>query len=125
MTTIQANIPYPPSVNRYWRSLVVGGRARVVISRAGREFRERVQMHMIAARAVPMDGPVQVTMLVYRPARRGDLDNTAKAILDALQGHAYHDDSQIVMLHMERFDDKEDPRVEIRVTSVDAQASGR
>lgn len=72
-----------------------------------------------------MDGPVQVTMLVYRPARRGDLDNTAKAILDALQGHAYHDDSQIVMLHMERFDDKEDPRVEIRVTSVDAQASGR
>ena len=31
-----------------------------------------------------------------RPTKRPDLDNIAKAVLDALNGLAYQDDSQIV-----------------------------
>jgi len=31
-----------------------------------------------------------------------DLDNLAKAILDALKGHAFHDDAQVARLLVER-----------------------
>ena len=31
-----------------------------------------------------------------------DLDNLAKAILDAIKGYAYHDDAQVGRLHVER-----------------------
>lgn len=36
------------------------------------------------------------------PVRRPDLDNTAKLILDSLNGLAYRDDAQIVELHVRR-----------------------
>lgn len=50
---------------------------------------------------------------VYRPQRRGDLDNTMKAILDSLSGLLYVDDKQVIEIHAKRFDDKKNPRVEI------------
>ena len=32
-----------------------------------------------------------------------DLDNLAKAVLDAVKGYAYHDDAQVARLLVERF----------------------
>lgn len=37
-----------------------------------------------------------------RPTKRPDLDNIAKIILDALNGTAYHDDSQVVVLNISK-----------------------
>jgi len=37
-----------------------------------------------------------------RPTTKPDLDNLAKAVLDALNGLAYHDDSQIVELYVRK-----------------------
>ena len=56
-----------------------------------------------------------VTLRWHRPAKRGDLDNTTKVTLDALNGIAYSDDSQIVELHAYRFDDKDNPRMEVEI----------
>lgn len=53
----------------------------------------------------------------YRPAKRGDLDNRIKILLDALEGIAFENDSQIIEIHARRFDDKLNPRVSIVVTS--------
>jgi Holliday junction resolvase RusA-like endonuclease len=41
---------------------------------------------------------------VKQPASRlrGDIDNYAKSVLDALNGVAYSDDKQIVILHLEK-----------------------
>jgi len=61
---------------------------------------------------------VAVTVRLYRPAKRGDIDNSLKVLLDALQGHVYNDDAQIVELHAYRYDDKRDPRVEVDVESI-------
>lgn len=63
-----------------------------------------------------MQGPVIVRIRVYRKRRHGDLDNILKALLDALNGVAYRDDSQVVEIHAQRFDDPRAPRVEIMVT---------
>lgn len=93
---IEVQLPYPPSINHYWRR--VG--AKTLISREGRRFRERVVAILAARRAPPLDGALAVDVEVYPPDnRRRDIDNVQKALLDALQhGGAYADDSQIVRL---------------------------
>lgn len=97
---IEVELPYPPSVNHYWRH--VG--PRVMVSRRGRAFRESVRL-VLAARGVrPIHGALRVQVEVYPPDnRRRDLDNVQKALLDALEhGGAYRDDSQIVRLELEK-----------------------
>jgi crossover junction endodeoxyribonuclease RusA len=51
-----------------------------------------------------MSGPLEVSIDVFPPdRRRRDVDNVQKALLDALaHGGAYHDDSQINRLSIER-----------------------
>jgi Holliday junction resolvase RusA-like endonuclease len=93
---LEIALPYPPSINHYWRRVGY----RTLISREGRRFRERVVALLAARRLEPLLGPLAVEVDVYPPdLRRRDLDNTQKALLDALQhGGAYADDSQVVKL---------------------------
>ncbi|MBX3433287.1 MAG: RusA family crossover junction endodeoxyribonuclease [Pirellulales bacterium] len=97
---LEFELPYPPSVNHYWRR--VG--ARTLISRGGRAFREAVCATLAGRRFTPVTGPLEVAITVYPPdRRRRDVDNVQKALLDALQhGGAYADDSQIVRLTIEK-----------------------
>lgn len=93
-------LPYPPSVNHYWRH--VGW--RTLISREGRRYRKEVVALLAAQRARPMTGRLVVQVTVHPPdERRRDLDNVQKALFDALQeGGAFHDDSQIDELVIKR-----------------------
>lgn len=111
-------LPYPPTVNTYWRMVVIGGAPRMLISAEGRSYKTRVG-GLCAQRGVqPIDGPVRVVIDFYRPRKVGDLDNVLKAPLDALKSFAYHDDKQIVELHARRHDDKDRPRVEVLIEPV-------
>lgn len=107
------SLPYPPSTNALWRNIVVRGRPRTVKSASARAY--LAQVRGVLAGCAPLTGPVAVELRVYRPRRIGDLDNTAKAVLDAVKGSLFVDDSQVVALHMHRFDDKANPRVEVFV----------
>lgn len=49
-----------------------------------------------------------------RPTVKPDADNLAKAILDALKGLAYNDDSQIVSLYVEKWY-SEEPHTEVYI----------
>jgi Holliday junction resolvase RusA-like endonuclease len=97
---VQFELPYPPSINHYWRR--VG--ARTLISREGRAFRRRVCALLETRRVRPLEGRLAVRIAVHPPDdRRRDVDNVQKALLDALQhGGAYHDDSQIESLSIEK-----------------------
>lgn len=108
-------LPTPPSVNHYWRHVVMKGRVCVLISRDGREYKQRVEVACYRQKAQPFACPVTVTFTVYRARRSGDLDNFQKGLFDALKGHAWVDDKQIVEIHAKRRDDKANPRVEIEV----------
>ena len=46
------------------------------------------------------------------PAKKPDVDNILKAVFDALQGYAYEDDCQIVVIHSEKMY-SESPFVEV------------
>lgn len=94
------DLPYPPSVNHYWRR--VG--ARTLISRGGQRYRKDVCAALAADRVPPMEGRLAVRVVVRPPdRRRRDLDNVGKALLDALEhAGAYRDDAQIDRLMFER-----------------------
>ena len=93
---VRLELPYPPSVNRYYRH--VG--PRTLISRMGRAYRRRVCAILRRAGIEPMIGDLTVGLDFYPPdRRRRDCDNPLKALLDALQrGGLYEDDSQIKKL---------------------------
>lgn len=110
-------LPYPPSVNHYWRR--VG--ARTLISRGGRAFRVAV-CSILAARGVrPLSGPLMVNIDVFPPdKRRRDIDNCLKSLLDALQhGGAYLDDSQITVLHATKHAPVQDGHVVVAIRQVE------
>jgi len=106
-------LPYPPSVNTYWRH--VGN--RTLISRDGRAFRRKVCAMLAADGASPVDGPLDVEIELYPPdRRRRDLDNCLKSSLDALEkGGAYYDDSQIVRIVAEKRQPVDGGRMIVRV----------
>lgn len=87
-------LPYPPSVNHYWRMW----RGRMVISAEGRRYRGQVEHAMRGTQQ--LEGPLCIAITLFPPdRRRRDCDNTLKALFDAIgQGGGYHDDSQIVWL---------------------------
>jgi crossover junction endodeoxyribonuclease RusA len=111
-------LPYPPSVNHYWRKW----RNRMVISEEGRAFRRDVCALLGGggARKPPMGGRIALCMDAFPPdRRRRDLDNIQKALLDALQ-HAgvYGDDSQIDALGVKRREPVDGGRVIVRLAEM-------
>ena len=53
------------------------------------------------------------------PTKKPDCDNVAKIILDALNGIAYKDDSQVVKLTIEKYFSYE-PRVEVEIKELNS-----
>ena len=99
--TIRLELPYPPTVNTYWRA---NGHRRY-ISPAGVAFTQEVSL--IVKNQKPKtfgDKQVAVSVMIHpRSKRKFDLDNTLKAILDALmKAGMYDDDSQIEYIEIAR-----------------------
>jgi crossover junction endodeoxyribonuclease RusA len=96
---IELTLPWPPSVNRYWRTF----QGRMIISAEGRAYRKAVADQVLIQRgAKHYDGKMKVEIEAWRPDnRRRDLDNLLKAALDGCT-HAgvWEDDSNIVDLHI-------------------------
>ncbi len=106
-------LPVPPSANRYWRVW----NNRIVVTEEARTYKQ--ELKYLLAQARPISGLVSVNFSVFRPQKRGDLDNYNKIMFDALQGLAYENDNQIVEIHSFRKDDKDNPRVEILIHEAD------
>ena len=104
-------LPYPPTVNHMYRR----ARGHLALTPEALAFRHAVRMIAMVQGATPLVGPVAVFLDVYRPRRRGDLDNILKATLDALNGIAYRDDDQVEQITAQRYEDKRAPRVEVSV----------
>lgn len=105
-------LPYPPTSNHMYTR----ARGHLALTPEALAFRHAVRMIALVQEGVtPISGPVAVFLDVYRPRKRGDLDNILKATLDSLNGIAYVDDDQVQEIHAVRYDDKRAPRVEVSV----------
>lgn len=102
---ITLELPFPPSVNTYWRNF----NGRMLISKKGREYRKAVADQVLIQKgAKHYSNKIKITIEAYRPdERKRDLDNLLKAPLDALT-HAgvYCDDNLIVYLIIYWAEDK-------------------
>jgi crossover junction endodeoxyribonuclease RusA len=113
MRAFKIELPFPPSVNGYWRSIPSGKSTRQITSKRGREYREAVALRVAIARAngafpkEPLTGRLRYSIELFPPSRhRRDISNFAyKAIQDALtHAGAWVDDSQIDEEHAYRRD---------------------
>lgn len=101
---VTLTLPVPPSANDYWRYT-----GRVYTSEAAKAYKQAIEYEVNCDK---LEGEVAISVSVFRGAKRGDLDNFLKIMLDALQSKVYENDSHIVEIHAYRFDDKDNPRVE-------------
>jgi crossover junction endodeoxyribonuclease RusA len=131
MTTpdaITLTLPWPPSVNGYWRSIVRGkgpkARPTQILSERGREYRAKAAVALLEQGiTAKFTGPVRVTERYYPPdLRKRDLDNLRKSPRDALSHYGvWSDDSQVVEDHGYMMaKDAANPRVEIVITRSEA-----
>lgn len=99
--TIRLELPYPPSVNSYW---LANGHRRY-ISKEGVAFTQAVDFIVKQSGAKSFEEKkVAISVMIHpRSRRKFDLDNTLKAILDALmKAGMYNDDSQIEYIEIAR-----------------------
>lgn len=92
---------------------------RKLTPKAQREYQRRVKATVAAARPHGWDTGMRyaVGLTVYEPdARRRDVDNQAKTVLDALNGVLWADDSSVDVLVVARRLDRARPRVELTVS---------
>jgi crossover junction endodeoxyribonuclease RusA len=107
VTMLQFRLPWPPSLNHYWRHISKGPSAgRVLISEEGRAYRTSCLADVLKQR-VPrhaLSGKLAVVIWANPPdRRRRDLDNLLKSSLDALKHCGLiEDDGDIDDLHVTR-----------------------
>ncbi len=111
-------LPYPPSVNTYWRRR--GG--TYFISEAGKRYRRDVALIVRQQRLkLNLSGRLAIKIIAEPPdKRRRDLDNILKAPLDALT-HAglFIDDEQFDEITVVRGQSVPGGRLGIKITELE------
>lgn len=113
MNAIAIILPVPPSVNRRY---VVSKSGSIMLTEETRVYMEHVKAICISQDLQALEGDLVVTIDVFAPNKRTDVDNYLKAPLDALQGYAYGNDNQVKRIVVTRYVDKQNPRLEVSVT---------
>lgn len=120
LQTLILTLPWPPSANTIWRTVLVGKFPRVLLSKAGRRYRSDVEVAVLAQGRGRVEGPLAIEIVLFPPdRRRSDIDNRVKPVLDALQ-HAgvYADDYSVVRLAVERREPVKDGRAQVMIREV-------
>jgi len=132
MNELVLTIPIePPSGNHYKSFRVIGKHASWYLTAKAKAW--HVEVYMAAAAAsncYTRDGSCkcrmvsgvahEVTYTVYQGSgSRGDVDNYAKCILDALvKAGALKSDASVVSLHAHKVRDRVNPRTEIHIKEI-------
>lgn len=121
-------LPFPPSVNTYWRHPNKGAfSGKSLISAAGRKFQSAACaaiVEQLRRLPKPTSAPASVEIVLFPPDNRiRDLDNYNKALFDALT-HAgvWEDDSQVKRMLVEWGPVIPEGKVEITISKYEKTA---
>jgi len=96
------------------------GNNRLYKSKELKEYEHFFLLKMLEYRHLfiePIKDKFSIKILVYFQSNRSDLDNSAKIILDCLQNcKVIENDRLCHELHMVKYIDKENPRIEFEIT---------
>lgn len=118
---LELELPFPPSVNTYWRHPTKGKLAgRHLISEKGREYRLLVFSVVLNNQYMTITSPVRVDMEVQMPdKRRHDLDNIPKAVFDALtHAKVWGDDNQVIDFRVWKSENTKGGKIILKITEV-------
>lgn len=90
------------------------------------EWKRRAGWAYRAAGGALLHGPVKVEVELYRPQHvaRSDIDNGLKVTLDAMNGVAWADDDQVVLLVVAKLAPSGAGRMVLRISEVKKKAPG-
>jgi crossover junction endodeoxyribonuclease RusA len=110
----QVTLPWPPTVNTYWRSV----KGRNILSAKARAYKKEAAYFL---KSQDLEGELQVEIECNMPdKRRRDLDNLLKPLLDVMdENNVYEDDSQISDLRIYKSDYGEKGTVTITVRELE------
>lgn len=83
------------------------------------EYEKAVQACVSYQDVKPLEGPVTVTVTVFFPDMRRDLQNVVDVLFDVLEGIAYGNDRQVIAFTFRR-EVSDDPRVVVTVLGENA-----
>ena len=140
MSSVSFTVPGPPKGKARARTVHTGGRTFSYTPERTVLYENLVKTCFCQTRAQPFnaDEKLRANIIAYypiakssskkkrqqmlagliRPTKKPDLDNVIKSILDALNKVAYHDDTQIVSLSVEKFY-SDSPRVEVSISNLE------
>ena len=126
-------VPYPKGRPKVARN------GHVYTPTATREYEELIvsEWNIQHGKAAPIENPIAVRVMFYMPipkatskkarermaaglevpAKKPDIDNLLKAVLDALNGKCYHDDNQLVEISAKKLYSTE-PRTEVFISEL-------
>lgn len=105
-SSFEATLPWPPTVNTYYRHKVIGKLATVYVTQEGKAYRKAVNLCLAehGVKTYALEGDLRVEIEVFPPDRRKrDIDNLLKSLLDSLtHAQVWKDDNQISDLRIYR-----------------------
>ena len=108
----------PPTTNSTYRAVYSSHLKRTVFFSSYESKKWKKQAEEVIGQQKIIENPVQVNIKWFLKFSR-DIDGGIKLILDGLQGTIIKNDSQVNILHIEKFKTKDNPRVEVEVLSID------
>lgn len=109
---IELELPYPPTVNHYWKHTRNGIH---YVTQKGKAFQQAVIWR--SKNATKLTGRVALYIEIYPPDnRKRDIDNIFKALLDGLtKSGVIADDSLVYKLVAEKFAPVKDGKVVVKI----------
>ena len=113
---IEFELPIPTAVNASYKT----GSGNFYKSAEARAWEEE-SLYKLMEQHVnqkPLLSGALVVNLSFHFKKDRDIDSSIKILLDLLQGRIYINDNQIQFLHVYKYKDIKDPRVEVRISTL-------
>jgi Holliday junction resolvase RusA-like endonuclease len=94
--SFEATLPWPPTVNTYWRHRVIGKLATVYISQEGQAYRKAVNLCLAehGVKTYELEGDLRVEIEVFPPDKVPAGQSDARASLEGRQPNLGPEDLQ-------------------------------